>query len=57
MPRQRIAWRSMRTPTLTLVGLGCLTAAAWIVHIALGLLVLGVCCLVVEYLADGEVRP
>ncbi|MET8862286.1 hypothetical protein ABZW11_04925 [Nonomuraea sp. NPDC004580] len=36
---------------LTVAGLACLVAAAWVLHLAAGLAVAGVCLLVVEYLA------
>jgi len=42
--------RRLRT-ALTLAGLACLTAAAWVLHVAAGLAVAGVSLLVVEYLS------
>lgn len=49
------SWRTIRTATLSLAGFGCLTAAAWTVHLAAGLAVAGVSLLLVEWLTgDGR---
>lgn len=45
----------LRTLLLTLAGFGCLTAAAWTIHLAAGLAAAGVSFLVLEYLtASGD---
>ena len=47
-------WATLRTLTLSTAGLGCLTAAAWTVHIAAGLAAAGVSLLLVEWLTGDR---
>lgn len=44
---------TVRTAVLSLIGFGCLTAAAWVVALPLGLAAAGVSVLLIEYLT-GE---
>lgn len=48
------AGRRVRALALHLAGFGCITAAAWQWSTIAGLIVLGVCFLVLEYLTAGE---
>lgn len=45
-------WKPIRTATLTTGGLGFLSAAAWTVHLALGLAAVGISLLVLEWLSE-----
>jgi hypothetical protein len=51
---RRTRWQArrarLRAPLLTIAGLGCLSAAAFVVHLALGLAVAGVSWLALEWL-------
>lgn len=49
-------WSTIRTAALSVGGFGCLTAAAWQLHIVAGLAALGVSLLVLEALSSGGRR-
>jgi hypothetical protein len=51
------AWHTARTPALSIAGFGCITAAAWTLHTAAGLLMAGVSLLILEALGGEESRP
>jgi hypothetical protein len=42
------------SPALSVTGLGFLSAAAWSMAAALGMAAVGVSCLLVAYVAEGE---
>jgi hypothetical protein len=46
--------RALRTAALSIVGFGCLTAAAWTVALPLGLAAAGVSVLFIEFLSGGD---
>lgn len=45
-------WSVIRTAVLAVAGFGCITAAAWMVAVPLGLLAAGVSLLVIELLGS-----
>lgn len=47
-------WVSLRRTMLVLSGFALMSGAAWMVHMALGMVAAGVSCLVIEYLSEGE---
>jgi hypothetical protein len=47
------AWARFRPVSLSVAGLACFTAAAWVVALPLGLLVAGVGCLLLEWRLHG----
>lgn len=49
-------WSTIRTAVLSTAGFGCLTAAAWLLHIVAGLAVLGISFFLLEALSKGERR-
>jgi hypothetical protein len=56
LARRLPAWHALRTLLLSVAGFGCITAAAWTLHVAAGLAVAGVSLLVLEALSGGERR-
>jgi hypothetical protein len=46
--------KALRRAVLSLAGFGCLTAAAWLVALPLGLAAAGISVLFIEYLTSGD---